>query len=159
MTVSPASSGAKPRSIEARAPGWTRIILAVLAVPQLLTGLWAVLSPRHWYDTFPGFGPLLVAADPPFNAHLASDAGAGFLATGLVAAIAAYRGDFRLVALGGVGLGVFALAHLMFHALNPAPGLSNAVNAVNIVVLGLAVLLPFAAAAAAMRSKQYSGRN
>src|SRR5680860_133705 len=66
-----------------------RIVCALLAVPNLITGFWAVLAPQSWYDDYPGWAPRLVSAYPPFNEHLATDSGAGLLATGLVAGAAA----------------------------------------------------------------------
>jgi hypothetical protein len=59
---------------------WVRLGLVALAVPQVVTGTWALVDASHWFDHFPGFDPRLAAAEPPFNAHLATDAGAGFLA-------------------------------------------------------------------------------
>ena len=44
---------------------------------QRAAGLWAVLAPERWYDDFPGFDPRLVSAEPPYNAHLVTDAGPG----------------------------------------------------------------------------------
>ena len=46
---------------------WKRLILIGLAVPNILAGCWAVLSPAHWYENFPGWSPRLVSALPPFN--------------------------------------------------------------------------------------------
>jgi hypothetical protein len=67
---------------------WVTLVLWLVAVPNIVTGLWAVADPRHWYDTLPGWAPHLVAAHPPFNEHLALDAGAGLLAVGVIAASA-----------------------------------------------------------------------
>ena len=67
---------------------WKRLILIGLAVPNILAGCWAVLSPAHWYENFPGWSPRLVSALPPFNEHLVSDSGSGLLATGLLVLIA-----------------------------------------------------------------------
>ncbi len=63
-----------------------------LAPAQLVTGLWAVLAPLAWFDDFPGLGPSLIAADPPYNQHLATDAGAGFLATGVALVVGRRHG-------------------------------------------------------------------
>lgn len=130
----------------ARAAPWARLTLLALAVPQLLTGLWAVANPEGWYRTFPGFGPMLVAAEPPFNAHLATDAGAGFVATGVVAAVAAVWGERRTVLLAAVTLAAFALPHLYFHATQPAEALTTTQNTANVTALALAALLPLAVA-------------
>ena len=119
-----------------QAPRWVRVgsILAI-ATPQLVTGGWAVVEPHHWFDHFPGIGPQLVAAEPPYNAHLASDAGAGFLAAGLAVAVAALLGRRILLifALGLYATGV--VPHVVYHTLNPAPGLSDSENIVSVLML------------------------
>ena len=115
---------------------WVRIgVLALLAVPQLVIGTWAVLAPESWFDSFPGFDPRLVAADPPYNAHLATDAGAGFLATGLALAVAAVWGRRSGVIIALVAYAGFSVPHVLFHALNPAPGLTGSEDVLNVLVL------------------------
>jgi len=64
-------------------------VAAAIGVPQVVIGLWALAAPKSWFDSFPGFAPRVVAAEPPYNEHLASDVGAGFLATGVVLVVAA----------------------------------------------------------------------
>ena len=123
---------------EQNLPGWVRVgSIAAIAVPQLVTGAWGVVAPRHWFDHFPGIGANLVAAEPPFNAHLASDAGAGFLAAGVAVAIAATLGR-RLLLLFALGMyGVGAVPHLLYHAINPAPGLSDRQDIVSVLMLAI----------------------
>ncbi len=110
-------------------------ILATLAAPQLLIGLWAVLAPRNWYDTFPGIGPRLVAAEPPFNAHLATDAGAGFLASGIALAVAAGWGNRAAIQIALMAYVGFALPHLVYHAAHPAPLLTRGEDLLNVAML------------------------
>jgi hypothetical protein len=119
---------------------WLRPGLVALGLPQLVTGAWAVISPAGWYESFPGFGPALVAADGPYNAHLAADAGAGFLATGLVLLLAA-AGEPRAVRLALVGYVAFAMPHALYHVGHPSPGLSDAQNLLNAIVLAVAVAM------------------
>ena len=115
---------------------WVRIgVLVLLALPQLVTGVWAVFAPESWFDSFPGFDPRLVAADPPYNAHLATDAGAGFLATGLALAVAAIWGRRSGVIIALVAYVGFSVPHVLFHAFNPAPGLTDREDVLNVVVL------------------------
>ncbi len=114
---------------------WVRIALLALGVPNVAAGLWAVLAPESWYRSFPGFDPRLVAAEPPFNAHLATDAGAGLLASGVVVLLAAWMGDRRSVVLGTVAFAAFAVPHAAYHALNPAPGLDAAEDVRNVITL------------------------
>ena len=137
-------------------PDWSRAALGLLAVPQLLVGLWAVFNPRHFYDHFPGFGPLLVAAEPPFNAHLVSDAG-GFLATGVFVTIAAWWGLRPLVFVAGVSLTAFALPHFAYHLFHPAELLSGPEYVGNLAVLGVGFVVPLAVAIAARPGLPLSG--
>jgi hypothetical protein len=122
-------------------PPWVRIGLVVLAPAHVVTGLWALLATRSWFDDFPGVGARLVAAEPPFNEHLARDAGAGFLATGvaLLAAAALARRSAVLVAL--LAYVTFSLPHLAYHAASPAPALSGAAQAANVALLSSSVVL------------------
>lgn len=94
---------------------WVRIALVALDVPNVVAGLWAVLAPRSWYESFPGFDPRLVAAEPPFNAHLATDAGSGLSASGAVLLVAAWFGDRRSVALATVDFACFTVPHAAYH--------------------------------------------
>lgn len=116
-------------------PQWVRLALVALGLPNLLTGAWAVLWPEHWFDRFPGWDPRLVGAEPPFNEHLAGDAGAGFLATGAIVVLAAWWGERRATQLALVGYGAFAIPHAAFHTFNPSPGLTAAEDAQNAVLL------------------------
>ena len=68
---------------------WVRGGLVYLTVSFAAVGLWATLDPRGFYDGFPGAGRQWVAGDGPYNAHLVSDAGIGFLAVGVVLLLAA----------------------------------------------------------------------
>lgn len=131
------------------APSWVRIGLVALGVPNVVAGFWAILAPASWYESFPGFDPRLVAAEPPFNAHLATDAGAGLLASGAVLLVAAWLGDRRSVALGTVAFACFAVPHASYHVLNPAPALDSAEdvrNALTLVFVAGASLVLLAAA-------------
>lgn len=107
-------------------PRWVRLALVAIGVPNVLTGGWALFAPEHWFDRFPGWDPRLVAGEPPFNAHLATDAGAGFLATGIVVLLAAWLADTRTVQVALVAYGAFAIPHALYHSLEPAPGLTAA---------------------------------
>jgi hypothetical protein len=115
---------------------WVRLGVAViLAGPQLLIGVWAELAPRRFFESFPGFDPRLVAAEPPYNEHLMTDVGAGFLATGIVllaAAIWANRAAMRMALLAFVA---FTVPHVVYHALHPADALSTGENALNVMSL------------------------
>lgn len=116
-------------------PRWVRLALVALAVPNIITGVWAVVWPENWFDRFPGWDPRLVAADPPLNEHLAGDAGAGFLATGVIALLAAWWGERRATQLALVGYAAFAIPHAAYHTFNPSTALSGAEDVQNAAVL------------------------
>lgn len=130
-------------------PRWVRLALVALAIPSVLTGAWAVITPQGWFDDFPGFDPRLVAAEPPFNAHLASDAGAGLLASGVVLLVAAFLADGRSVRLALVANAAFVVPHSLWHTLNPSEPLTDAQNIQNagtllfnaVAVIGLFVIV------------------
>ena len=129
--------------MENRQPSWVRIVLLILAVPNIITGLWAVAAPQNFFDTFPGWAPALVAAHPPFNEHLTIDAGSGLFASGVLALAAAVwmRRDVIVVAM--IGFLAFALPHAVFHLLNPAETLTTPENASGtgpvVIAVGLAL--------------------
>ena len=114
--------------------------MVVLAVPQLVIGLWAMTAPHNWYENFPGIHPHLISAEPPYNAHLATDTGIGFFCTGvgLVVAAALARRSGVYVAL--VTFGAFALPHALWHAEHPAPGLTGSEDLRNVLFLFSAVI-------------------
>lgn len=130
---------------------WVRLGLVALAVPQAITGVWAIADGSGWFADFPGFDPRLVAAEPPFNAHLSADAGAGFLATAVALLVAAWFADRRSVRLALVTYLAFAVPHLGYHWLNPAPGLTGAEDVRNVVTLLVAAAFPLVLAWATAR--------
>ena len=122
-----------------RVPGWGRIGLVLLAAGQLFVGLWAVFATRSWFDDFPGLGPRLVAADPPYNAHLAADAGAGFLAAGVALLAAGLWAERSAVLVALLAYLAQALPHLAFHLTHPPDALTGGEQLVNLALLGSGV--------------------
>jgi hypothetical protein len=123
-----------------------RIGLAYLALVLIETGLWAVVDPQGFFRNFPGIGGShWVAADPPYNHHLIIDAGAGFLAVGIVVALAVFWSDRRVRQLALIAYLVESLPHFAFHLLHPADALGTGDRIVSTGGLGfgcaLAVLL------------------
>jgi hypothetical protein len=121
---------------------WVRLGIAVtLGVPQLVIGLWAVIAPKNWFESFPGFDPRVVAAEPPFNQHLATDAGAGFVATGVVLLAAAMWANRAAIGIALLAFVAFTVPHVVYHATNPADGLTAIENAINTVTLANGLVL------------------
>lgn len=119
-----------------------RPLLVALALPHLVTGLWAVLAPRHWYETFPGGGTAIVAADGPLNLHLAGDAGAGFLASGTAALVAAWYLTRTAVRVAMASYLAFSAPHLWYHLRTPIDALTAFETATNTALLAIAVAGP-----------------
>lgn len=126
--------------MRATIPTWVRVGLVALGLPNAATGLWAVAAPESWYERFPGWDPRLVAAEPPYNAHLVTDAGAGLLASGVVLLVAAWLADQRSTRLAVVAFAAFAVPHTAYHALNPSPLLTSAEDTQNVAVLVFSVV-------------------
>lgn len=128
--------------MDGRSESWIRLGVAVtLAAPQLVIGLWAVTAPANWFNNFPGFDPRLVAAEPPYNQHLAADAGAGFLATGAVLLIAAIWGSRAAILTAVLAYAFFTVLHVLYHATNPADVLTGFENVTNVLALGSGLVL------------------
>ena len=119
-------------------PRWTRILLVALGLPNLVTGLWAVIDPQGWFENFPGWAPRLVAAHPPFNDHLATDAGAGLLATGLLALFAAWQPRRHVIATAMLGYAAFTLPHTLFHVFERGQDISGTDRVAEVAPLVLA---------------------
>ncbi len=129
----------------ARRRRWTRAGLIYLAASFLQVGLWATLAPRSFYDDFPGFGRSWVAGHGPYNEHLASDAGVGFLAVGAVLVLAAVWMERRVMQAALVGATLHGLGHLLSHLNNWNDGLGPLDQTVSngglLFGIGLAIVL------------------
>jgi hypothetical protein len=90
-----------------------RIALGVLLLVALGVGLWALLAPRSFYDSFPTPSMHWVATDGPYNRHLISDVGSMYLA--LAALVAAALARPALARLVGVVWLVFSVPHWLYH--------------------------------------------
>jgi hypothetical protein len=109
------------------------------------------VAPANWFEEFPGWAPSLVAALPPYNEHLATDAGAGLFATGVLALLAVFwfRRDVVLTAM--VGYLAFAGPHALFHLAHPSDLLTTGEDAANSATLVVAVIAAVAVLVAAWR--------
>jgi hypothetical protein len=118
-----------------------RLGMAVLAAINAWWGAWARFAPRHFFDTFPGFGHHWTAAYPPYNDHLVTDLGATFLTLAFLLGIGAALRDrtVRWVVLAGVGL--FNLLHLSYHAIHFGAMAGIDVGA-SLTTLALGVVVP-----------------
>lgn len=98
-----------------------KILLAGLAITGLWVGLWALLGPQSFYDSFPGGGRAWVSPDGPYNEHLVRDVGAFNLALGLLAAFALWRTTRNLVIGTAIAWIAYGLPHAIYHSANLEP--------------------------------------
>jgi hypothetical protein len=82
---------------------------------SLELGVWAALSPRSFYDEFPGFGRQWVSADGPYNEHLVRDFGALNLALAVVTIAALVTFGRPLVIAVAVAWLAWGIPHLVYH--------------------------------------------
>lgn len=117
--------------------------LALLGALQFGIGAWAWFAPAQFFEAFPGFGQRWTAAYPPYNAHLVTDLGATFVTLGVLLLIAAVLRDHRVTTVVLVGVLVFAMLHLAFHATHHGL-VGGGQLATSIAFLVLGVLAPAA---------------
>ena len=98
-----------------------RIGVWFLGLTALMTGAWAALAPRSFYDDFPGFGREWVAPDGPYNEHLVRDVGELYLALAIVTIAAAITLSRPLVRATLVAWIVSGALHAVYHARHTDP--------------------------------------
>lgn len=123
----------------------TRVLLRagllIGLVIQLWTGVWALLWPRHFYDTFPLPGHPWQARHAAYNEHLVRDFGALNLVVGLLFAVALVTLDRLMTRVALLAYLIFAVPHLLFH-LGHLDGLPTVDAVAQVVSLGAGVAGP-----------------
>ncbi len=114
--------------------------LAVLAASGALVGAWALVGPRSFYNSFPGFGHHWTAVTGPYNEHFVTDVGAAYLALTALALLALAWGDLRSCRLAGAAWAVFSAPHFLFHARH-LDGLSGFDKVAELSSLGATLLV------------------
>jgi hypothetical protein len=118
-----------------------RPVLLLLALTGLQVGLWLTISPRSFYDDFPGFGRTWVSVDGPYNEHAFRDFGNGQLAIAVVLLAAFLRPQRYLVRTAALAYLLGAVPHLLYHA-NHLDLYDTSDQVANLVALGATVVLP-----------------
>src|SRR5919107_3901874 len=118
-----------------------RIGIAVLALTPALVGIWATVTPRGFYDDFPGGGHSWVSAVGPYNEPLVRDVGALYLGSLVLLGFAWVWLDRRIVQAALVSYAVAALPHLIYH-LTALDNLDTGDAVAEIAGLALNVVLP-----------------
>jgi hypothetical protein len=120
---------------------WLRAGIAVMAVTPAFVGIWATITPRGFYDDFPGVGGAWVAAVGAYDEHLVRDVGALYLGTLVLLGFAWAWLDRRLVQAALVSYAVAALPHLIYHC-TALENFSTGDAVAEIAGLALNVVLP-----------------
>jgi hypothetical protein len=123
--------------------GWIRFALIYLTVTIGFVAAWILIAPKGFYDTFPGGGTHWVSALPPYNEHLERDFGATGLALAVLAALAAFWLERRVVQAAAISLFVAGVPHLAYHATTTGH-YSTGDNIGSLTGLALDVLVPLA---------------
>jgi hypothetical protein len=123
--------------------GVIRIALIYLAVTIGWVSVWILIAPKGFYDTFPGGGTHWVSALPPYNEHLERDFGATGLGLAVLAGLAAWWMDRRVVQAAAISLLVAGLPHFIYH-LTTTGHYSTGDNIGSLTGLALDVLVPLA---------------
>jgi hypothetical protein len=122
-----------------RAP--IRIALIYLTVTIGFLAIWILVAPRGFYDNFPGGSAHWVSALPPYNEHLERDFGAASLGLALLAGLAAYWMDRRVIQAAALAMLAAGLPHLVYH-LTTTEHYSTGDNVASLIGLALDVVLP-----------------
>jgi hypothetical protein len=112
-----------------------------MAVTPALVGIWATVSPRSFYDDFPGVGQSWVSLVSTYDEHLVRDVGALYLGALVLLGLAWAWLDRRLVQAALLSYAVAALPHLVYH-LTALDGFRTGDAVVEIAGLALNVVLP-----------------
>jgi hypothetical protein len=123
-----------------------RVVLAVWAVVSLELGIWASLSPRSFFDEFPGFGRHWVRVLGPYNEHLVRDFGALNLALAVVTIAALVTFGRPLVIAVAIAWLAWGIPHVVYHlrhldAYETVDKVLNVALLVSLPVLAVAVLV------------------
>jgi hypothetical protein len=89
--------------------------LGLVAAGQAEIGVWGLIAPRSFFNTFPGFGHHWVSALGPFDEHLVRDYAAAELGFAVLLACAAIWFERRLVLVAGAAFLAATLPHFLYH--------------------------------------------
>jgi hypothetical protein len=130
-----------------------RFALIYLAAIIGVVAVYILVAPKDFYDNFPTGPAAWVSALPPYNEHLERDFGAAGLGLAVLAALAAFWMERRVVQAAAIAIFVGTLPHAIYHS-TTTEAFSTADNVVSLGGLYLQALLPLAILYLATGSRQ-----
>jgi hypothetical protein len=94
---------------------WVRLLLAFNIVALIPLAIWPLVSPKGFYDNFPGGSYHWIDINGPYNEHFLRDFGALNAALLVVALYAFWKLTPSLVQAAGLALAIYALPHAIYH--------------------------------------------
>jgi hypothetical protein len=94
---------------------WVQVLLGINLVSLLPLAIWPLVSPRGFYDNFPGGSYHWIDINGPYNEHFLRDFGALNAALAVVIVFALWKPGVALLQAAGLALAVYALPHAIYH--------------------------------------------
>ena len=107
-----AASPVATRGLAARG---ARVLLGLNLVSLLPLAIWPLVSPRGFYDNFPGGSYHWIDINGPYNEHFLRDFGALNAALAVVIIFALWKPTVTLLQATGLAIAVYALPHAIYH--------------------------------------------
>jgi hypothetical protein len=94
---------------------WIQVLLGLNLVSLLPLAIWPLVSPRGFYNTFPGGSYHWIDINGPYNEHFLRDFGALNAALIVVIIFALWKPATSLLQATGLAIAVYALPHAIYH--------------------------------------------
>ena len=94
---------------------WIQVLLGINLVTLLPLALWPLVSPRGFYNQFPGGPYHWIDINGPYNEHFLRDFGALNAALVVILVFALWKPTTSLLQATGLALAVYALPHAIYH--------------------------------------------
>ena len=94
---------------------WIQVLLAINLVSLLPLAVWPLVSPRGFYDNFPGGSYHWIDINGPYNEHFLRDFGALNAALVVIIVFALWKPGVALLQATGLAIAIYGLPHAIYH--------------------------------------------